>query len=355
MSVHYDTIIVGAGQAGLAAGYFLSRVRSRFLLLDNSSEIGDSWRRRWDSLRLFTPNRYNALPGMPFPGNPAALPTKDDVAAYLQSYAARFDLPVRLSASVSAVEHHRGAFIVRTADDELAASSVIIATGAYGRPSVPLFASELAPRIVGLHSSNYRNPRQLPDGDVLVVGAGNSGAQIALELSASRRVWLSGPSTGAIPRRVLGRDVYDWLWPTLMRPSVDSWIGRRLTAGRLFAGDPLVGMTMRDLERPALTRVGRMTGVRVGRPVVEGREDPLDVAAVIWCTGFRPDFGWIQAPVVRPDGYPLHLRGVVSSAPGLAFVGLRYQSRLNSSLLGGVGEDAAFVVSALQDRQRGAA
>jgi putative flavoprotein involved in K+ transport len=227
MSVHYDTIVIGGGQAGLAAGHFLSRAGARFLLLDGSSEIGDSWRRRWDSLRLFTPNRYNWLPGLPFPGNPAALPSKDDVAAYLQTYAARFDLPIQLRTSVFALERHASAFVVRTTKDELAASSVIIATGAYGRAYVPEFAAELTSSLAQLHSSEYRNADQLPDGNVLVVGAGNSGAQIALELSASRRVWLAGPSTGTIPRRLLGRDVYDWLWPTLMWPSVESWMGRR--------------------------------------------------------------------------------------------------------------------------------
>ena len=346
----YDTIVIGAGQAGLAAGYFLSRTGRRFVLLESAAEIGESWRRRWDSLRLFTPNRYNALPGMAFPGERYALPNKDEVAAYLQAYAAHFNLPIRTATRVSSVERDGDRFTVRTADDDLACSSVVITTGAYQKPYIPEFASRLSKSILQIHSSAYRNPARLPDGDVLVVGAGNSGMQIALELASSRQVWLSGRNTGTIPRRLLGRDVYDWLWPTLMRPSVESWIGRRLTRGRMFTGDPVIGVNAREIERSTLKRTKRAVDELNGRVLLEDGQMLPEISAIVWCTGFRPDFSWIRMPVFGADGYPQHRHGLVPAAAGLAFLGLRYQYRFNSALLGGVGADAKFVVSALQKR-----
>lgn len=342
-----DTIVIGAGQAGLAAGYYLQRAGLRFTLLDAGEKIGDAWKGRWDSLRLFTPARYNALPGMPFPGERYSLPTKDEVAQYLKAYAQRFELPVRLRARVSSLHAECGHYVVNMDDGEsLSAASVIVATGANQQPYVPAFAAALEPRLFQIHSSGYRRPSRLPEGGVLVVGAGNSGAQIALELAqAGREVLLSGADTGALPRRFLGRDIYDWLWPTIMRPRVDSMLGRRLMQGRRFAGDPLVGMSARSLERPGLERVGKTVGERNGFPSLDGGRVLADIAAIVWCTGFRPDFSWIGLPVLGLDGYPLHRYGIALDAPGLAFLGMRYQRRMGSALLGGVGEDAAYVVS----------
>lgn len=347
MSGAYDTLVIGAGQAGLAAGYYLERSGVNFALLDGGDEIGDSWARRWDSLRLFTPARYDALPGLPFPGARDSLPTKDQVAEYLKGYAKRFDLPVQLRTPVSALRRKGELYAVTTANgDTLEARSIIVATGANQHPRVPAFAAALRPPIVQLHSSSYRGPSQLPAGGVLVVGAGNSGAQIALELAESgRRVVLSGPATGWFPRRFLGRDIYDWLWPTLMRPSVDSVLGRRLMKGRLFSGDPLVGITPAALAHRHLLRAGRTVGARDGLPLLQDGSAVAGIAAVVWCTGFRPDFGWIELPVLGLDGYPIHRRGLAMDAPGLAFLGMRYQHRMSSALLGGVGEDAAYVVS----------
>jgi putative flavoprotein involved in K+ transport len=204
---HYDTLVIGASQAGLAAGYYLKRAGLRFALLDAADEIGAAWSSRWDSLRLFTPARYDALPGMPFPGEPYSLPTKDDVAAYLKAYAQRFDLPVRLRTSVRSLRVEDARYVVAAASGEsFTARSVIVATGANQQPYVPAFAGGLHPRLVQMHSSAYRRPSQLPEGGVLLVGAGNSGAQIALELAQSgRKVVLSGPDTGSMPRRFLGR------------------------------------------------------------------------------------------------------------------------------------------------------
>ncbi len=342
-----DTLVIGAGQAGLAAGYYLQRLGVHLTLLDGADEIGSVWKKRWDSLRLFTPARYNSLPGMPFPADRYSLPTKDDVAEYLKAYAKRFDLPVRLRSRVLSLRREGAVYAAATASGEvLTARSVIVATGANQQPYVPAFAAELRPGIVQMHSSGYRRPSQIPEGSVLVVGAGNSGAQIALELAeAGRQAILSGPDTGSLPRRFLGRDIYDWLWPTLMRPPVDSALGRRLMKDRLFAGDPLIGMSAESLTHRNLERAGRTIGVRDGLPLLEGARGKAEVSAVVWCTGFRPDFGWIELPAFGLDGYPLHRRGIVQSVPGLAFLGMRYQYRFGSALLGGVGEDADYVAS----------
>jgi putative flavoprotein involved in K+ transport len=345
--MRYDTLVIGAGQAGLAAGYHLKRSGVSFALLDAADEVGSAWKDRWDSLRLFTPARYNALPGMPFPGERYSLPTKDQVAGYLKAYAAYFALPVRPRTAVTSLRRGADGYVVHTASGEsLAARSIIVATGANQQPYVPAFATALKPELMQLHSSAYRRPAQLPPGGVLVVGAGNSGAQIALELAAAgRRVVLSGPDTGSLPRRFLGRDVYDWIWPTLLAASVDSALGRRLMRGKLFAGDPLVGMSANSLAHSNLTRAGRTTGARDGLPLLDDGSAVAGIAAVVWCTGFRPDFSWIELPVLGLDGYPVHRRGLATDAPGLAFLGMRYQYRVRSALLGGVGEDAAYVTA----------
>jgi putative flavoprotein involved in K+ transport len=238
-----------------------------------------------------------------------------------------------------------GAYRLDATGGPYRARSVIVATGAYQRPYIPDLAHELAAHIHQCHSSTYRSPAALPAGEVLVVGAGNSGAQIAMELAdAGRTVWLPGRDTGSIPRRLLGRDVYDWLWWTVMRLTKRSRIGRRLMAGQLTLGDPLVGLTRRDLEARGIGRVGRTVGSVDGRPVLDDGRVLEHTEAVVWCTGFRPEFTWIDLPIVDSRGYPRHDRGLAVDAPGLGFVGLRYQHRLASSLLGGVGADAAYVV-----------
>jgi putative flavoprotein involved in K+ transport len=254
---------------------------------------------------------------------------------------------VRPNTRVSSLAREADRFVVTTDGETFIARSIIVATGAYHRAYIPAFASGLSSSLAQMHSSKYRSPDSLPPGSVLVVGAGNSGAQIALELAQSGRpTWLSGRDTGSIPRRVLGRDVYDWLWWTVLRPSVDSWVGRRLM-GQLFAGDPLIGFSRRDLIIPTLTSVSRTAGVSNGYPRLDDGRVLEDVRTVVWCTGFRPDFRWIQLPVFGPEGYPEHRRGIVAGAPGLGFVGLRHQYRIGSSLVGGVHEDAEYVVQQL--------
>ena len=336
----FDTIVIGGGQAGLAVGYHLAALDVDFVILDSATRVGDSWRERWDSLRLFTTAAHSGLPGMPFPAPPAHYPDRDEVSDFLERYAERMDLPVRLESRVDSLDRVGDLFVIRSGESRLEAKNVVVATGPFQRPKIPAVAPRLSSVVRQLHSSEYRNPFDLPDGPVLVVGVGNSGAQIALELSRSRKVWLAGRESGHLPRRVLGRDVFDWLWPVMRHIRADSAIGRRLHkySGR---SDPLVGMSGKTLTRAGIQRVGRVTGERGGLPLC-GTE-ALEPSVVIWCTGYEPDYRWMQLPVLDESGRPRQRAGVVPDSPGLYFVGLRLQRSLTSALLGGVGDDAAYI------------
>lgn len=342
----YDTIIVGGGQAGLAAGHHLATHDVDFVILDAGRRVGDSWRNRWDSLRLFTPARYSGLPGMRFPDSPGRFPDKDQVADYLARYTERFDLPVRSNTTATRLERDGSGFLLSTDDGVFAANNVIVATGPFQRPRVPEMAAELGTHVHQLHSRDYRGPFDLPDGPALVVGAGNSGSQIAMELSRSRSVTLAGREIGRLPRTVLGADLFHWAWPVFRRLHADTWMGRRLRR-RTSAGDPLIGIAPSDLAAHGVRRVGRVTGVNQGLPHADGK--PLEVATVVWATGFTQDFGWIELPVFEPGGSPRHRRGV-TEVPGLYFLGLRFQYRQSSALIGGVGEDAAFIAADIARR-----
>ena len=344
----FGTVVIGGGQAGLAVGHHLAAADADFVILTDEARIGDNWRKRWDSLRLFTPARYSGLPGMPFPAPSNHLADKDEVADYLERYAERFDLPVRVGVRVRGMsgDGERFALSVEGATSGIEADSVVVATGAFQRPRVPAVASRLRAGIRQLHSSEYKHPFALPEGAVLVVGAGNSGAQIALELARHRKVWLAGRDTGHMPRRLLGRDVFDWVWPVLRHATVNTPIGRGMRA-KAHRGDALIGIPERTLRDAGVERVGRVEDVRDGMPLCG--DSVMDPAVVIWCTGFRPDYSWIDLPVFGADGYPRHVRGVAPEAPGLHFVGLRFQHRANSTLIGGVGEDAAFIAARVME------
>ncbi len=336
----FDTVVIGAGQAGLAVGYYLAARDVDFVILDAASSVGDSWRKRWDSLRLFTTAAHSSLPAMPFPAPPAHLPDRDEVADYLERYAERMDLPIRLNSRVDSLTRAGDRYVIRSGERRLEAERVIVATGPFQRPGIPPVARHLSPAIRQLHSSEYRGPFDLPEGSVLVVGAGNSGAQIALELARFRKVWLAGRETGHLPRRILGRDVFDWLWPVMRRVTAGSALGRRMRA-RSRRGDPLVGMPRRMLEQAGIQRVERVNGERDGLPLCG--DAVVEPGVVIWCTGYEPDYRWIELPVLDESGRPRHVRGVATGSPGLFFVGLRFQHSLASALLGGVAADAAYI------------
>jgi putative flavoprotein involved in K+ transport len=349
-----ETIIIGGGQSGLAVGYHLTRRGRTFVILDANERIGDSWRKRWDSLRVFTPARLSGLPGMPFPAPASSFPSKDDVADYLVAYAAGFGLPVRTGVRVDELSRVGDRFVVRSGDRGFEADNVVVGTGAYHNPRVPVFAPELDPAIVQMHSSEYRNPSQLPDGDVLVVGAGNSGAEIALEASRGHRTWLSGRDPGHEPVRPgSGPDrlVTPLMWFAATHVlTVRTPVGRKVQRMFRSKGIPLARIRRKDLTAAGVELVPRTAGVHDGLPVLEdGRV--LDVSNVIWCTGFAPDHRWIKLPVFDEDGDPVHDRGVVESEPGLYFIGTYFQYSLSSVLIGGVGRDAEHIANHIASRR----
>lgn len=347
-----DTVVVGAGQAGLSTGYHLSRTGRRFVILDANPRLGDNWRCHWDSLRLYSPAGRDGLPGMKFPARPESFPGKDQVANYLEAYAETFGLPVRTSTRVHRVTRSGDEFLVDCGTVRFVARNVVVATGTFGRnPAVPEFAHELDPSILQLHSSEYRNPQQLQDGPVLVVGASHSGCDLAFEVAGAHPTILCGRDTGQIPvpletRRMRMLFPLLWfVWGHVM--SLRTPIGRKLREHERHHGAPALRVKRKDLAAAGVDRVtDRMTGVQEGRAVLgDGRV--VDTTNILWCTGFRQDYSWIDLPVVGDDGWPLEQRGVVEDVPGLYFTGLAFQSSFRSMLVGGAGADAQFVVEHL--------
>ena len=353
----FEVIVIGGGQAGLSVGYHLARAGgARFLILDAGERIGDSWRGRWESLRLFTAARFDALDGMPFPAPPDYFPTKDEMAAYLEAYAGRFRLPVRTGVRVERLFERDGRYVVSTASGELVARQVVVAMSRYQQPKVPKFAAALSGTIAQLHAGEYRNLSQLPPGAVLLVGGGNSGADLALEVARSgRETWLAGRSPGEIPFRpesLLGRKA---LQPLLLRGvfhrllTVETALGRKVRPNLLHQAAPLIRVKSRDLTAARVRRTPRVIGVRDGLPLLEdGRT--VAVTNIIWCTGFDPGLDWIDLPVFGSEGEPMHRSGVVESHPGLYFVGLHFLHAMSSAMIHGVGRDAARVVQAIRLR-----
>jgi putative flavoprotein involved in K+ transport len=347
----FDTIVIGGGQAGLTTGYYLQQQGRSFVILDAHARIGDAWRKRWDSLRLFTPASYSQLVGMPFPAAAKSLPTKDQMADYLEAYAAHFKLPVRTGVRVDRLYRQGGRLVVAAGDLRLEADHVVVAMGNFQRPRVPAFAAQLDPRIRQLPATAYRNPAQLQDGGVLIVGAGNSGAEIAMDVARTQPVWLSGRDTGHVPIRIESWVARYLVVPVLFRIVLHRLLttrtpmGRKARAELLLHGMPLVRVKPQDLAAAGVKRVARSTGTRDGRPQLEDGQ-ALDVANVIWATGYEPGFDWIDLPGV-PGGVPRHERGVVANEPGLYFVGLHFQYAASSGQIQGVARDAAYVVRAI--------
>jgi putative flavoprotein involved in K+ transport len=346
-----DVVLVGGSQAGLAMAWHLAQQGLRFLALEAGPELGHTWRNRWDSLKLFTPAQYNALPGMAFPAPADTYPTKDPVADYLQTYAAALDLPVRLNSRVTELRQVGDIFEVRTVDDEvLRARQVVVATGPFQVPFAPPPASKLDPSVAQVHSADYRNPQALPEGPVLVVGGGNSGFQIAEELAATRQVDLSiATKYPMLPQRLAGRDLFWWLTRLgLMRVTVDSRLGRRASQ-REF----IIGTNRRKLKGAGVRFRPRLVDA-AGRTVRFADHSTLeDVGVVVWATGYHSDHAWIHIPGVVREGHVVHRRGV-TEVPGLYFLGMSWQHTRGSALLGFVNNDAAYLADRIATRHQAA-
>jgi putative flavoprotein involved in K+ transport len=356
MSGKVDTIVIGGGQAGLSVGYYLAQQGLSFVILDANERIGDTWRKRWDSLRLFTPARFDGLAGMPYPASPHYFPTKDEFANYLEHYAAHFQLPVQNGVRVERLYKNGERFVVETGNRRYEAQNVVVAMANYQKPRKPPFAAQLRPDIIQLHSAEYRNPSQLQAGAVMIVGAGNSGSEIAKEIAPRHKIYMAGRSVGQLPFRIEGAAAR-LLWINLVLRflfhrilTVSTPPGRKVRPKVIAKGGPLIRVKYQDLAAAGVERVAKMVGEKDGWPLLEdGRV--LEVANVVWCTGYHPGFSWIDLPI-HGDHEPVHERGVVLSQPGLYFLGLHFQYGLSSSMIHGVGRDAAFIAAQVAARMK---
>lgn len=344
--MHHEVVVVGAGQAGLAIGYFLARQGRRFVILERDAEIAPAWRGRWDSLTLFTPRRYSALPGLPLAGDPDGYPTRDEVVAYLERYAE--ELPVELNSEVVELDRGDGGRLrLEVNGQTVTADHVVVATGPFQAPHLPELAEKLADDVFQTHAVGYRRPDDVPPGTVLVVGGGNSGFQITKELSTTRNVVLSvGSRQTPLPQRLLRRDLFWWLTKArILDKTVDSRLGRRLSAR-----ETLIGSSPRELRK--------RYGVEVKPRAIDAEDrtmrfqdgSELQVDAVIWATGYRPDYSWIKPPIFDENGRLRHRRGV-TEVPGLYFIGLTWQHTRGSALIGWVKDDAAFIAEHIARNQ----
>ena len=343
-----DVAVVGAGQAGLAIGYFLVGQDRRFVILEAADSIGSAWRTRWDSLTLFTPRRYSALPSRPFPGDPDGHPTRDEVIAYLEQYAATFELPIELNGEVTSVRAEEGSFVLELPDRTVRADQIVVATGPFQKPFVPTLAGELAPEVFQVHSTGYQRPDQLPRGTAVVVGGGNTGFQIAKELSATHNVVLAvGSRQKPLPQRLLGRDLFWWFSKVgILDKTVESRLGRKLSTR-----DTLVGSSPREMKRDYGVDLRLRAVGADGRTIRFQDGSSIDADVVIWATGFRSDYSWIDVPITDERGRARHRRGV-TDVPGLYFLGLTWQYTRGSALIGWVKDDAEFIAGRIAEHQR---
>lgn len=340
---HYNTIIIGGGQAGLAAGFYLKRRQTKFVILEASDRVGESWSNRYDSLKLFTFSRFNNLPGIAFPGNKDRFPTKDEVASYLNKYVSSLELPISLNCKVLSVERKGDGFLITTSRNTLQSSNVIVSTGPFHTPFIPAFSKNLSSAILQMHSSEYRNPAQLQAGDTLVVGAGNSGVQIVEELVAGKRkVYFSFgdklkrmPNTALTQRLIFGSGLTSLSKHSLLGSIIHN------------RPEPIMGTDLKDLfAKSNLVQLPRATDAHA-ESIVFGQTKVDSIANIIWATGFVPNFTWIKLDLFDKQGFPVHRRGVTSEK-GLFFLGLAWMHSRNSGLLGGVKDDAKYVTSLIQ-------
>jgi putative flavoprotein involved in K+ transport len=344
------TVVIGAGHAGLAIGYYLRRAGEDFVILDGNDRVGDCWRERYDSLRLFSLPRYASLPGLRI--RTRDCPSRDEIADYLEQYAVHHELPARTGVRVTRLSRDEEGFLVETSAGDWRADQVVVAAGMHSTPRRPSFADELDPSIRQLHSLEYRNPDQLADGTVLVVGAANSGTDIALEAVKTHRTLLAGRHPGQVPVDIdstvghVFTPVVMFLFKYVLTRGTP--MGRKAISNAEGNGLPLTRNKLDHLDAAGIERLGRIDGVRDGRPVTADGGVLDEVTTVVWCTGSDPDHSWIDLPVFGDDGRPRHERGVSADVPGLFFLGLDFQYAIASASIQGVDRDARFLVKRLR-------
>jgi putative flavoprotein involved in K+ transport len=351
----YKVVVIGAGQAGLSAGYFLKKNNIDFLILDAHKRVGDSWRTRWNSLRLFTPAKFDGLAGMPFPSDPNYFPTKDEMADYLENYAEHFKLPVRNNTKVDGLSREGNKYCISSGDHQFEAEHVVIAMSNYQVPKIPKFAEEISDDIFQIHSFNYRDSSQLNEGPVLVVGAGNSGSELALEAARNEHeVWLAGRDNGHLPfhiestiaQLILIRLVIRFLFHRVITTGTP--IGRKVRPIVTSKGGPLIRNKPKDFVKAGIKRIPKITGIKNGLPLDENQQ-VIDVKNIIWCTGFYPSSSWIDIPVFNGKE-PMQERGIVKNEPGLYFVGMHFLYSLSSAMIHGAERDAEYVADVIARR-----
>jgi putative flavoprotein involved in K+ transport len=344
----WDVAVIGGGQAGLATGYYLKKMNKRFIILDEGGRIGDSWRKRWDSLMLFTPAKHDGLPGLTFPGQGGHFPGKDEMADYLEQYANTFSLQVMLKAKVNRLISVNSHFEIETSLSKLTAKNVVVTTGTNPHPRIPLLSSDLSSNIFQIHSSEYVNAESIPSGDVLVVGAATSGMEIALELAKTHKTFISGNPPFHIPDNLLkyGGELYWWIINNIITEKTA--IGRKVKDKISHGGSPLIRISADDLKAAGIKNLPRVAGTSEGYPLLEDKTT-VKVRSVIWATGYKPDYSWIEMNITNDLGWPVTKRGVSTLQKGLYFVGMPFQFGLTSGLVGGIGRDAAYVSQYIQN------
>ncbi|MCP9198771.1 NAD(P)/FAD-dependent oxidoreductase [Gramella sp. GC03-9] len=343
-----DFIVVGAAQAGLAMAYYLDQMDADYLVVDKETEIGASWLNRWDSLKLFTPSEFNNMPGMDFPAEKGHYPSRTEVADYFKAYAEKFNIPVQLETLIEHISNHEDHFVLKSPQGEMRTRNVVIATGPFHIPYTPPFSKKIAPEIFQIHSNYYKNPGQLKDGKTMVVGAGDSGFQILDEVSeeTSEPVYFSGTTdVRVLPQEILGKTLWWWFTKTgFLSFSRNTWLGRRLSKTR----QPVIGTDVKGiLGRANVKPVGKTKNAQDHKVVTE-KMNLTDLQNIIWATGYRPNFNWIEGLELTKDGYPKHHRGV-SNIEGLYFIGLPWLHTRGSATLGGIRKDAAYLAQYIKE------
>ncbi|MGG1397615.1 NAD(P)/FAD-dependent oxidoreductase [Bacillus salipaludis] len=348
--MEYDVVIIGAGQAGLSMGYFLKQSGISFLILDNQSRAGDVWRNRYDSLVLFTPRLYSSLPGLPLGGDPSGFPTKDEIADYLEQYAQTFDLPIRFNIDIQKIRKENNIFAISTNKLTIKTKRIVIATGPFHTPRIPPFAKVFSNELTQLHSSEYKDQSQLQEGPVLVVGGGNSGAQIAVELSENNETYLSvSQKIRFMPLKFAGKSIFWWFDKLgILRADRHSFIGKKIQS----QGDPVFGYELKEkIKNRSVIVKSRTKSIHKNEIQFEDHTSIM-VNNIIWATGFTPNYRWIEIPnLLNPNGEVNHKRGV-TEIDGLFFLGLPWQHRRGSALLLGVGEDAEYLYKYIRNDVR---